>query len=451
MHILIPSTKKKLIKSYSFQEFSWELFFYCLNVNLWYNIQNAEVIIIYKCDACGGVYLEEIYESTGKCSECGTVINPKFKKPRMYKKTSSITKKEKTDIDYSPTHTELVSSLTPKKKKTMPSITTASDKKDIKKENSRTASFYESQNKQMVQKENKSEKKEAISKPTVNEENKPVKKETSQQEIKPVSYVHIPVAKQQENIKEEIKKKNKTELKNSDNKEQPVKTKKTVLDENKMENISLENIVQEEPVVSSTAPVHIQKETYEEMTADMDEEYENDDEYDEFEEDDESEGIFAHLVDGEISIDTKEQNIKPTFLYEEENASEEIHLETKENETLANFESKNEKTLEPEVLKEDSNIMLTDDEIEETNEADEDKKKSFSAAEWLKSIRDNKSNNAEKMEYDYDFNFNDDGFYNDTVPAVEAKPDVLSKQIVKKVFAVGLALFLIIAFLIYYA
>lgn len=57
----------------------------------------------------------------------------------------------------------------------------------------------------------------------------------------------------------------------------------------------------------------------------------------------------------------------------------------------------------------------------------------------------------EELEADFEFNFNADGFYNDTEPVVEARPDALSKTIFIKVIAMAVAIFLIITFMIYYA
>lgn len=73
-------------------------------------------------------------------------------------------------------------------------------------------------------------------------------------------------------------------------------------------------------------------------------------------------------------------------------------------------------------------------------------------SDWLREKRkQNLEKKQEQKETTYEFNFNHDGFYNDTVSIGEAKPDTIGKQILIKVIGSIVALFLIIAFLIYYA
>lgn len=57
----------------------------------------------------------------------------------------------------------------------------------------------------------------------------------------------------------------------------------------------------------------------------------------------------------------------------------------------------------------------------------------------------------EEFETEHVFNFNADGFYDDTEPVEPALPDAISKTIFIKAVGVVVALFLIITFLIYYA
>lgn len=57
----------------------------------------------------------------------------------------------------------------------------------------------------------------------------------------------------------------------------------------------------------------------------------------------------------------------------------------------------------------------------------------------------------EELETDYSFNFNADGFYDDTEAIEEARPDTISKNVFFKIIGVAVALFLIITFMIYYA
>lgn len=73
-------------------------------------------------------------------------------------------------------------------------------------------------------------------------------------------------------------------------------------------------------------------------------------------------------------------------------------------------------------------------------------------SDWLKEKRkQNLEKKQEQKETTYEFNFNHDGFYDDTVSIGEAKPDTIGKQILVKAIGSIVALFLIIAFLIYYA
>ena len=73
-------------------------------------------------------------------------------------------------------------------------------------------------------------------------------------------------------------------------------------------------------------------------------------------------------------------------------------------------------------------------------------------AEWLKEKqKENIEKRKEQLEEGFDSDLNEDGFYDDTKAMAEAKPDVIGKEILTKIIGSVIALFLFIAFLVYYA
>lgn len=95
---------------------------------------------------------------------------------------------------------------------------------------------------------------------------------------------------------------------------------------------------------------------------------------------------------------------------------------------------------------------LSELEEEETVEDENKAKKKMSCSEWLEYRRkQNQEKKLERFETEDKFDFNTDGFYDDTKAIGEAKPDVISKTLVLKAVGFVVALFLVIAFLVFYA
>lgn len=169
----------------------------------------------------------------------------------------------------------------------------------------------------------------------------------------------------------------------------------------------------------------------------------------EYEIEDEDAGIFANVL-----IPKEESVLQETG---NEQADEEtliqmgaIEEENQENDIERELSCDIYEKVQPEENSYQVNdIPVIEEEVNEDVSENENNRRS--PAEWLNAMRNANAQKQEKLESDIDFGFNADGFYNDVPTVVEAKPDTVSKQIAIKVASVAAALFLIIAFLVYYA
>lgn len=170
---------------------------------------------------------------------------------------------------------------------------------------------------------------------------------------------------------------------------------------------------------------------------------------------DDTEGLFANHDEIPENNNEKDdiQKVDDKAEIKKFDVAEEVHendvqIENEKEESENFAASDNEKS----VFMNDSVNENEEEDFDETDENEvQDEQKSLSPADWLKKMRSSNSQKQEAMETDMEFDFNATGFYDDTPTAVEAKPDTLSKQIATKVLSVAVALFLVIAFLVYYA
>jgi len=249
------------------------------------------------------------------------------------------------------------------------------------------------------------------------------KKNIETEYVQEIQYIHVPVAKEKNAIFDETQNKNENSVQTC------------------VEDLLLfkETFQSKEEKIIIDAGVALNENIYEKEKID-------------FHIDEEEDGIFAHLIEEETQ---DKQRDSSSFTIESVTCSENYKEKDKYSDSFRENDSDDEYTEKNEVdaCTESQNVMCDTYviEIEEDEENVEKTNKIFSAAEWLKVVREHNEHKKEQLEAEIDYNFNMDGFYDDTSPIVEAKPDTVSKQIAKKVFTVALILFLVITFLIYYA
>lgn len=322
------------------------------------------------CKHCGEEYIESVYNNTGACSECGSIINPKFIKPKtVYRKTSSNTmnsKKNKEEAFLGKIKTE----KNEEEKNKIPPLKIP----ETKTEQTKPYSAKEQNTVKVIDRQNG------------NRENKDVKQEN-----------YSPLPLQKNHNKESDTASKEVEILNSNISD-------TICEEYEFEEVSVSTMI-------------------------------------------------SRNNNKVLDEEPQEQS----FLYGCEVVREELFEATNEVQCDVNEFTQEIEDVKTDAFGKGSTVDLKEKTVEPKEETKEDAPKTLkgvtkSCAEWLKEKKEiNEDKRKEEKEPNVDYDFNHDGFYDDTPSYEEALPDVLSKNLLFKILGATLGLFLIIIFLIYYA